>query len=103
MNIYSHIKKDDNNLITYKKDLKIHLKEVAEGVDMCPPLPNKSDDFWIRNTGKIIGYCHDFGKSTSYFQAYLIEGKEKPPLHYHSYISSLWTYFMLSKESFRLK
>lgn len=102
MNIYSHIKKDDNNLITYKKDLKIHLKEVAEGVDMCPPLPNKSDDFWIRNTGKIIGYCHDFGKSTSYFQAYLIEGKEKPPLHYHSYISSLWTYFMLSKESFRL-
>ncbi|NLW22522.1 MAG: CRISPR-associated helicase Cas3' [Tissierellia bacterium] len=98
MTVYSHIKKDDFGNIIYKKDLQLHLREVAEGVGFCPPLPNENDDFWLRNTSRIIGYCHDFGKYTSYFQKYLLEEKRRPPYHYHSYISSLWTYYILEKE-----
>jgi len=98
MTVYSHVRKDDIGNIIFKKELQQHLEEVAEGVDFCPPLPNETDDFWMRKTSKIIGYCHDFGKNTSYFQKYLLEDKKCPPYHYHSYISSLWTYYILEKE-----
>ncbi|SDW90579.1 CRISPR-associated helicase/endonuclease Cas3 [Tepidimicrobium xylanilyticum] len=98
MTTYSHVKKDDFGNIIYQKELKQHLREVAEGGGICPPLPNKSDDFWLKNTSRIVGYCHDFGKYTSYFQEYLLEDKRQPPYHYHSYISSIWTYYILEKE-----
>ncbi|KXG74360.1 CRISPR-associated helicase/endonuclease Cas3 [Thermotalea metallivorans] len=98
MKIYSHIKKDEAGNIAYQKELIRHLKEVGEGVNQCSPLPCTDDDYWIRKIGRLIAYGHDFGKCTSFFQSYLIDGKGRPPYHYHSFISSLWTAYIIQEE-----
>lgn len=56
----------------------------------------------LLNTGYLIGLTHDLGKSTKYFQDYLdqkrkgVLKKTKSVLTYHSALSSLFTFFVVS-------
>lgn len=49
----------------------------------------------ICNTGYLIGLTHDLGKATEHFQDHLFKGK-KGYLTYHSELSSLFTYYIVS-------
>lgn len=50
------------------------------------------------NIAYLIGISHDFGKSTSYFQDMLLEtSNERSKYTYHSFISSLFGYYLTKK------
>lgn len=51
----------------------------------------------VVNACKIICMCHDFGKSSTYFQDYL-NGKYNGDLKQHGEISAYFAYYMLPKE-----
>lgn len=83
--------------------LQKHLSEVAGGMvrivrelqSICPLL--RGDD--VLDAARIIGFCHDIGKSTSYFQEYLHTHKiiGDPFLKSHSTSSSLYGYLVTSR------
>jgi len=85
-----------------------HLKTTAQNMSLS--IKNKKMSFQqevdikiLSNVGWIIGFTHDFGKATTYFQDYLNEKDENKKKELknkketnHSFISSLFTYQMVS-------
>lgn len=46
--------------------------------------------------GYLMGYCHDFAKSTSYFQKYLIDHNRNEN-NRHGFMSSIFTYYIIKE------
>lgn len=74
-----------------------HLKFVGDRASSL--IENKSIDFkydkkQLQYTAKVMGYCHDLGKGTTYFQNYL-EGKNnvKDRLKAHAFLSALICFY----------
>lgn len=97
--MYSHIKRNIQGEVISKKPLVQHLREVAASADHLSPLPDSQDEELLRQFHCIHAYGHDFGKYTPYFQTYLLTGEKKGKLHHHSYISAVWTAWLLTKIS----
>ncbi|MFW6016095.1 MAG: CRISPR-associated helicase Cas3' [bacterium] len=94
-NLYSHYSARN------KKKLEIHLKNVAEkskeiikGKQLNLSIIEKSD---LADLSYFIGLVHDFGKSTTFFQDYLIKGEGDGPSH-HGFISAILAYLMIEKK-----
>ncbi len=87
MDFFSHIQMD-NKKIVYKKLLRDHMLEVAKNIKLNTQTIFK-DEIWSK-VGFIVGATHDFGKYTTYFQDYLITGKSKSNLHWHSFVSAVF-------------
>ena len=85
----------------YKKELKKHLLEVA--VKSRKMVLSKDLSLSILSQKKladisyIIGVLHDFGKTTTYFQDYLIRG-ESSSLSHHGLISAIAVYCFLKNK-----
>jgi len=82
----------------YKKELKDHLSEVAEksrelvlSKDLSLSIVSQKK---LADISYIIGALHDFGKTTTYFQDYLIRG-ENSDLSHHGLISAIGVYCLL--------
>ncbi|MFD1426294.1 CRISPR-associated helicase Cas3' [Kroppenstedtia sanguinis] len=99
--MYSHIKKNKQGEVKWKKPLVQHLQEVADSADYLSPLPDSQDEKLLKQIHRINAYGHDFGKYTPYFQTYLLTGEKEGNLHHHSYISAVWTAWLLKKNSLR--
>lgn len=80
-----------------------HLKFVG---DRCYKLINnkninfKYDKKTIKYIAKVMGYCHDLGKGTKYFQEYLKNSEEylnnnSSDLKSHAHLSAVFAYFNL--------
>jgi len=85
----------------YKKKLKDHLLEVAEKSrelilykDLSLSLLSQEK---LSDISYIIGLLHDFGKTTTYFQNYLIRG-ESSSLSHHGLISAITAYCLLKNK-----
>ncbi|QCX34105.1 CRISPR-associated helicase Cas3' [Caloramator sp. E03] len=72
------------------KELILHLREVYE-------INKDKVDKDLREYYRIISYCHDFGKFTSYFQRYL-KTKKRGKYTDHGFISALFAAFCAFKE-----
>jgi len=94
LNLYSHP----------GKLLQQHLTRVAliaqEIVKQYYPAGN--DDYQeMLNAARMIGLIHDIGKSTKYFQEYLLGYRSKSGLSRHSKLSALVTYYLFKDEKDR--
>ncbi|MCK4270474.1 MAG: CRISPR-associated endonuclease Cas3'', partial [Methanogenium sp.] len=92
-----------------EKKLRDHLHNVSE---LCLlNIRNKRPDFssigidniTLETTVKCIALSHDFGKSTGYFQDYLLNsirtGKKKAgPLTSHGLISAIFSWYITGRE-----
>lgn len=93
MQYYAHYDKDKNT----KQLLREHLKSVAELSDYQIPPTVK---FGAVSNNKIkdlcywIGYLHDLGKYTDYFQDYLINGEDSE-FKNHAPVSACISYLFL--------
>ncbi|MEM4290374.1 MAG: CRISPR-associated helicase Cas3' [Nitrososphaerota archaeon] len=79
-----------------EKLLYDHLKETGNLCQMmvdCSPL---SGDNVLSEVATLIGWSHDFGKATTYFQKMLCT-QEKSEKTRHSLLSSLFTYYSVKK------
>jgi len=73
--------------------LEVHLQTVA---DRCASgQPESNTEFRY-----ILGACHDFGKSTQFFQEYLLEDRSQSTLTNHSAISGLACFYTLRTAGF---
>lgn len=74
-----------------------HLKFVGDRGAIL--IENKSINFkyskgQLQHTAKVIGYCHDLGKGTKYFQDYLLgKNSVKDKLKAHAFLSSLICFY----------
>lgn len=95
---YSHLE-FENKKIIYSKLLKKHLQDVGNNIEANidkVPIDNKNI---LREVGKIMGLCHDFGKYTTYFQEYLRQEKTKHgSLSHHGFISALFGAYVIQKK-----
>lgn len=97
------------SLLSYKshpdKLLSEHLQNVA-GIskdtieNSCLDLD--IDQIVLREVSYLIGYCHDFGKATPFFQGYINEKDDiekaklrKRPETHHGLLSAIFTYYRL--------
>ena len=84
-----------------KKELKVHLKNVAEKSRKLIESKNlnlsviKKED--LKELSYQIGLIHDFGKSTTYFQNYLV-GDGSDIRSHHGLISAIFAYLFIKKE-----
>jgi CRISPR-associated endonuclease/helicase Cas3 len=91
--LYSFKLKSHNNKLLFN-----HLKNVAS-LSKEIIMSKRINDVDLNNLGKLsylIGISHDFGKSTSFFQNKL-NNNEKTENAQHSFISSLFGYFLTKK------
>jgi CRISPR-associated endonuclease/helicase Cas3 len=77
--------------------LKDHLEQVARlSWQMLDAVPvDNADREALSLMSRFIGIGHDYGKFTSYFQDYLIYQKRTGRLHEHSFISALFTAYLI--------
>jgi CRISPR-associated endonuclease/helicase Cas3 len=76
-------------------------KEILANCLLYTNLFSQKDDYYqdLIRTAYVIGACHDIGKGTSYFQQYLLnEMNFDPLLKSHSFISSLYSSFVISRD-----
>lgn len=70
--------------------LNQHLKQTGElAYNKAKSLQISTKHCWIPDVARIIGYCHDFGKYTSFFQRHL-ENEENDLKSHHSMLSALF-------------
>ena len=100
-----------NLLARPDKPLRDHLQRVSElcsKLCMEPKLNLESIDLTqdkLAKTLEMVGWCHDFGKVTSFFQEYIHETdkqrkrklKNRKETH-HSLISAVFTYYVLKNQ-----
>lgn len=86
---YSKLKSHPN------KYLENHLENVANFSKNSFDSLNFQNNKLFAEISYLIGICHDFGKSTSFFQKYLLnnEKNENTP---HSFISAIFTYYVVN-------
>ena len=79
-----------------------HLKFVGDRGAIL--IENKSINFkyskgQLQHTAKVIGYCHDLGKGTKYFQDYLLgKNSVKDKLKAHAFLSSLICFYNVKEK-----
>lgn len=95
---YSHPPTDDDGV-----RLKSHLEDVAERIqyivaDEATTPAGES----LRAVVETLGYVHDFGKATTYFQRYLCDDDHPTPemLRYHAPLGSFAAYYALDSRGF---
>lgn len=71
--------------------LKNHLRNVAEDCKYLFQYYGLNS-----NVGYLMGYCHDFAKSTTYFQEYLITHCKHENTR-HGFMSSIFTYYIIKE------
>lgn len=98
---YSHIARDEQGRIIYKKPLLTHISEVARSAhEAVLALPDGiARKNRLAELAFLIGVAHDFGKYTSYFQSYLLENADHGLAKNHSFISAVWSAFLLASQS----
>ena len=80
------------------KSLIEHLKEVGELAEefiKSVPVRDRSE---LSLAARLIGFCHDFGKYTSFFQDWLIYKKDSGRRRNHALISALLAAWVVSGE-----
>ena len=88
MSYYSNLKSHPN------KRLDEHLLNVAENCEnFCKNLSIKDKNLYTQ-ISFFIGLSHDFAKSTSFFQKYLLNG-EKSKYRYHGFLSAVFGYYVI--------
>lgn len=97
---YSH-PPEDGREGTYLLD---HLEDVASRVSYIVPEDAKTPHGEsIRSIVETLGYLHDFGKATTYFQQYLETGRspdEDKRLRHHAPLGSFAAYYALDAQGF---
>ncbi len=96
---YSHIEKDADGNIIFRKPLNEHLLEVARVSRLyiqSLPLAAKEKAF-LADVAYWTGIAHDLGKLTSYFQKYLLQDEDSGLAKNHSFISAIWGVFLLPR------
>lgn len=97
--IYSHPPKGSRPGV----ELVDHLSDVADRVEHVVPAgtmtPNGES---LREVVETLGYVHDFGKATTFFQAYLLEDRrpDREQYRYHAPIGSFAAYHALDERGF---
>lgn len=87
---YSHADKNEQGEIISTKILIEHLDEVGKAAQgYVAKVPHEHAEELAR-AALLAGFCHDFGKYTSYFQDYLLKGKKQGQRHHHGFISALY-------------
>jgi CRISPR-associated endonuclease/helicase Cas3 len=98
---YSHIERDEQRRIIYKKPLLTHITEVArsarEAILALPDCIARKNR--LAELAFLIGVAHDFGKYTSFFQSYMLEDADHGLAKNHSFISAVWSAFLLASQS----
>jgi CRISPR-associated endonuclease/helicase Cas3 len=88
MSYYSKLKSHPN------KRLEEHLLNVAENCEnFCKNLSIKDKNLYTQ-ISFFIGLSHDFAKSTSFFQKYLLDGV-KSKYRYHGFLSAVFGYYVI--------
>lgn len=80
-----------------EKKLVKHLQNVAElssNIISSKSIENKE---LFSKIAYLIGFSHDFGKATTAFQKYIQDSTQKSKYTYHSFISSLFGYYLISE------
>ncbi|CCQ33716.1 CRISPR-associated helicase Cas3 family protein [Halorhabdus tiamatea SARL4B] len=97
---YSH-PPEDGQKGTYLLD---HLVDVASRVEYVVPEDAETPSGEsLRSIIETLGYVHDFGKATTYFQQYLETGRspdEDRRLRYHAPLGSFAAYYSLKAQGF---
>ncbi len=87
---YSHLEIEKGEII-YSKTLKIHLNNVGEKVKAIIQDSPLDDRDILKEIGRLMGGCHDFGKYTGFFQEYLKkENESHGSLSHHGFISAVF-------------
>ena len=100
MLFYSHAKKDPE---TFKKNasklLETHLREVASrSGKLASEFPDKfMDKSTLIKTAEIIGWGHDFGKATKFFQDWLLHDKRSNDAEKHGLVSALFSSYAVDQ------
>ncbi|NKQ38921.1 MAG: CRISPR-associated endonuclease Cas3'' [Methanosarcinales archaeon] len=81
-------------LIEHLRNVGLYSKKII--ISKKLNLPKEIDVSIISNIALLIGFTHDFGKATSYFQKRL-ENKTKSKFSNHAHISAIFTYFVVKK------
>ncbi|MBC6951885.1 CRISPR-associated endonuclease Cas3'', partial [candidate division KSB1 bacterium] len=97
----SHIERDEQGRIIYKKPLLTHITEVARSArEAILALPDGiARKNRLAELAFLIGVTHDFGKYTSFLQSYLLEDADHGIAKNHSFISAVWSAFLLASQS----
>ena len=84
------------NLMSHpNKKLEDHLKNVADfSYDVFNFLEFENKELFS-NISFLIGLTHDFAKSTSFFQTYLLFDNTKKENTPHSFLSAIFTYYVI--------
>lgn len=93
MEFLSHPSSTNGNIFFPQKLLKDHLGEVGRGAAEYINSLSICHKMTIRVCAYIAGISHDFGKYTSFFQAYL-QNKEKTEVSQHAFISSIFAFYI---------
>ncbi len=95
---YSHYDKNAGD--EAGKILTLHLMETAESArNYLLAVPEAvAERQELADLAFIIGLVHDFGKYTSFFQDYLLNGIDHGDKKNHSLISALWSMYVLLKK-----
>lgn len=84
-------------------ELDAHLDDVATRVEHVVPEDAQTPaDESLRAVAETLGYVHDFGKATTFFQNYLLDDRhpEYEEYRYHAPIGSFATYYALDAQGF---
>ncbi|MBC7342920.1 MAG: CRISPR-associated endonuclease Cas3'', partial [Clostridia bacterium] len=82
------------------KLLREHLVEVAREMERAIQASPALGGARLDLCGRLLAYCHDFGKYTSFFQDYLLRKKEHGTLHHHGFISAVFAAYQAGKGNF---
>jgi len=95
---YSHYDKNAGGRAG--KILAFHLLETAEATrSYILAVPDAVDEkHELADLAFIIGLAHDFGKYTTFFQDYLLNGVDHGDKKNHSLISALWSMYVLQQK-----
>ncbi|MFQ5627837.1 MAG: CRISPR-associated helicase Cas3' [bacterium] len=93
---YSHVERNAEGRIIYKKRLLNHIAEVAQAAQaFVESLPDGVERRKaLAETAYLIGVAHDFGKYTRFFQSYLLHGAKHGLAKNHSFVSAVWGAFL---------
>jgi len=94
VSFYSHLERDEEGNIVFKKMLHEHLIEVSDSAKIFIRNANVKDPA-LEKLAFITGIAHDFGKYTSFFQDYLVNGNDTGTLKNHSLLSAFWGAFLV--------
>jgi len=84
----------DKLLKDHLKEVNTHAQKLAKGITF---LENREE---LRTLLELIVYCHDFGKTSGYFQRKLYGNLESDKLGEHGLISALFGYYIVNQMTF---